>query len=143
MRKASAAWTFPRGRNRLIMNSHFRLVLVTCATLREARKIARVIVSQRLAACVNIPLTPLESIYTWKAKVQTSREYLLLIKSVVNRLPKLEGAVKNLHSYDVPEFVVLPISAGSREYLKWLDECVKSSGTKKQASRPEANRALR
>lgn len=113
------------------MKSHFRLVLLTCATLPEARKIARVIVSQRLAACVNVSLTPLESIYTWKGKVQTSREYLLLIKSVVNRLPELERTVKKLHSYDVPEFVVLPISAGSREYLKWLDEGVKSSGTKK------------
>jgi periplasmic divalent cation tolerance protein len=113
------------------MNSHFRLVIVTCATLRQARKIARVIVSQRLAGCVNISLTPLESIYTWKGKVHTSREYLLLIKSVVNRLPKLERAVKKLHSYDVPEFVALPISAGSRDYLKWLDEGVKSSRTQK------------
>jgi periplasmic divalent cation tolerance protein len=97
-----------------------RVVLVTCGSLKEARKIARGMVDAKLAACVNIGTAPVESIYRWKGKVETGREFLLVIKTTASRLSALEKEVKRLHSYDVPEFVVLEIAAGSREYLQWL-----------------------
>ncbi|MDQ1406499.1 MAG: periplasmic divalent cation tolerance protein [Acidobacteriaceae bacterium] len=102
-----------------------RVVLVTCGTLPEAKRIARAAVKARLAACVNVMLSPVESIYRWKGKVEISREYLLLMKTTAKRLPELERMVRSLHSYDVPEFLVLPVVSGSREYLGWLAESVK------------------
>ena len=98
----------------------FRVVLVTCGTLAEGRRIARRVVSSRLAACVNIILSPVESFYTWKGNLEKAREYLLVIKTTSKRLAELESEVKRLHTYEVPEFIALPVVAGSREYLAWL-----------------------
>jgi periplasmic divalent cation tolerance protein len=100
------------------------VVLVTCSTAAEARRIARAVVDARLAACVNILPGALESIYRWRGKVETARERLLLIKTSRKRLAKLQATVERLHSYDVPEFIALPIAAGSPAYLAWLDECL-------------------
>jgi periplasmic divalent cation tolerance protein len=105
----------------------FRLVLVTCSSLAEARKIARTAIQKHLAACVNIHSTKLESIYRWKGKVETAREHLLFIKTTSRRLKALEREVLRLHSYETPEFLVLPISSGSRPYLRWLADCAKGS----------------
>jgi periplasmic divalent cation tolerance protein len=105
----------------------FRIVLVTCGTLKEGRKIGREVVSKRLAACVNMGVSPVESFYTWKGKLENAREYLLVIKTTEKRLRELEKEVKRLHSYEVPEFVVLPVAAGSKEYLSWLGASVKPS----------------
>jgi periplasmic divalent cation tolerance protein len=96
------------------------VVLVTCASDREAKRIARAVVGARLAACVNILPGSVTSIYRWKGKVETAREKLLLIKTSRKHLAKLKAAVERLHSYEVPEFIALPIGAGSRNYLKWL-----------------------
>jgi periplasmic divalent cation tolerance protein len=104
-----------------------RVVLVTCGTLTEARRIARAAVEAKLAACVNVVLNPVESIYRWKGKVEVSREYLLIMKSTTRRLAELERMVRSMHSYDLPEFLVLPVVSGSREYLGWLVESVKPS----------------
>jgi periplasmic divalent cation tolerance protein len=104
-----------------------QVVLVTCGTFAEARRIARAAVEAKVAACVNVLSNPVESIYRWKGEVEVSREYLLVMKSTASRLPELEGIVRRLHSYDVPEFLVLQIVAGSREYLRWLVESVKPS----------------
>jgi len=103
----------------------FRVVLVTCGSFTEARRIARHVVSARLAACVNIIHSPVESFYTWKGNLEKAREYLLVVKSTATRLAALEKEVKRLHSYDVPEFIALPIAAGSSGYLSWVQECVK------------------
>jgi periplasmic divalent cation tolerance protein len=100
--------------------TQFRIVLVTCPTLPEARKISRSILEKHLAACVNIHTTKVESIYRWKGKIETAREHLLLIKTTARRLKSLEREVLRLHSYETPEFLVLPISSGSRPYLSWL-----------------------
>jgi len=100
----------------------FRLVLVTCGSLPEARKIARAVVEKHLAACVNIHTSPIESIYRWKGKIEGAREHLLLVKTTPKRLRALEREVLRLHSYETPEFLVLPISAGSRAYLRWLGQ---------------------
>jgi periplasmic divalent cation tolerance protein len=108
------------------MPTQFRLVLVTCPSLPESRKISRSLTQKHLAACVNIHTAPLESIYRWKSKIETAREYLLLIKTTTRRLKSLKREVLRLHSYDTPEFLVLPIHSGSRSYLRWLsDSCKK------------------
>jgi periplasmic divalent cation tolerance protein len=101
-----------------------RVVLVTCATLEEGRKIARAVVEKRVAACVNLVTHAVESFYMWEGKLEDSSEYLLVIKTSAERLRELEKEVMALHSYDTPEFVVLPIVAGSEKYLKWVEEAV-------------------
>ena len=105
----------------------YRAVLVMCGSLTEARRIARCVVSNRLAACVNIVLSPAESVYTWKGKVETAREYLLVMKTTAKRLVELEREVLRFHSYEVPEFIALPITGGSTKYLSWLDASVRSA----------------
>jgi len=105
--------------------TQFRLVLVTCGSLPEARKIARGVVEKHFAACVNILIAPVESIYNWKGKLERSREHLLLIKTTSKRLRGLEREVLCLHSYETPEFLVLPIAAGSAGCLDWLREALK------------------
>jgi periplasmic divalent cation tolerance protein len=103
-----------------------RIVLVTCESMRQAQKIANVVVEKRLAACVNILGGVIQSVYRWKGSVENAKEILMVIKTTKRRLAELEREVKRLHSYDVPEFVVLPIAAGSRQYLGWLEESVKA-----------------
>src|SRR4029077_14208797 len=102
------------------MLTQFRLVLVTCSSLPEARKISRSLLQKHLAACVNIYTAPVESIYRCKGKIETAREHLLLIKTTTRRLKSLEREVLRLHSYETPEFLVRPISSGSKAYLRWL-----------------------
>ncbi len=102
--------------------TRFRVVLVTCATLEEARKIARNVVERRLAACVNIVTHAVESFYAWEGKLENISEYLLMMKTTDERVEGLQREVLNLHSYDTPEFIVLPIVAGCEEYLKWLGD---------------------
>jgi len=100
------------------------VVLVTCGNRREAERIARAVVSERLAACVNLLEAPVRSIYRWKGKVEQAREFLLLIKTSRPRLPALREQIVQLHSYDVPEFIALPVVAGSPDYLTWLADCL-------------------
>src|ERR1700688_3655994 len=107
------------------MSTQFRLVLVTCPSLPEARKISRALLQKHLAACVNIHTPPIESVYRWKGKIETAREHLLLIKTTARRLKSLEKEVLRLHSYETPELLVLPISGGSRAYLRWLSNSCK------------------
>jgi periplasmic divalent cation tolerance protein len=79
-----------------------RIVLITCGSILEARRIASKVVRKRLAACANIVLGPVQSIYRWKGRVQGAREVLMLLKTSANRLDELEREVKRLHSYEVP-----------------------------------------
>jgi periplasmic divalent cation tolerance protein len=103
---------------------NYRLVLVTCANPIQAKLIARSVIEKRVAACVNILRSPVDSYYRWKDKVEKAREYILLIKTTERKLGGLEREVKRLHSYDVPEFIALPIVAGSERYLSWLSDSV-------------------
>ncbi len=96
-----------------------RIVLTTAGSEEEARKIARHLVENRLAACVNI-IPQIESIYRWQGKVDSSREWLLLVKTTDERFPAVRDAIRELHSYELPECVVLNIEDGSSEYLQWL-----------------------
>ena len=98
------------------------LVLVTCPSGAEAKRIAYAVVEARLAACVNILPGAINSVYRWKGKVESARERLLLIKTSRKRLAKLQAAVERLHSYEVPEFIALPIAKGSDAYLSWIEE---------------------
>ena len=97
----------------------YRVVLVTCASVVEARRIGRSAVEKKLAACANI-VAGVESIYRWKGKVERAREVLVVMKTTSNRLSQLEREVKRVHSYDVPEFIVLPVVVGSQDYLAWI-----------------------
>lgn len=103
-------------------SENHRLVLVTCANPLQAKLIARSVVEKRLAACVNVIRRSIDSYYRWKGKVEKAHEVLLFIKTAETKLAALEREVKRLHSYDVPEFIALPIAAGSKAYLAWLDE---------------------
>jgi periplasmic divalent cation tolerance protein len=109
----------------MVSGKQSRVALVTCGSANEARRIAKAVVGKRLAACVNILPGMVQSIYRWKGKVESGREVLMVIKTTAGRLAKLEKEVNKLHSYDVPEFVVVPIVAGAREYMRWLLQSVK------------------
>lgn len=109
----------------MIPGGQNRFVFVTCGSLAEARRIARAVVTKRLAACANTVMTPVESVYRWKGKVEEAREFLMVLKTTSKHLPALEKEVKRLHSYDVPEIIALAIAAGSADYLGWLQESVK------------------
>jgi periplasmic divalent cation tolerance protein len=103
--------------------SEFRVVLVTCGSMAEARKIGRALVEKRLAACVNILGSPVESIYRWKGTVEAAREWLMIIKTGARQLKRVEEEVRRLHSYETPEFLVVGVAGGSKGYLSWLAEC--------------------
>ena len=102
-----------------------RVVLVMCGSLREGRRIARSVVGKRLAACANMGTAAVESVYWWKGKMEKAREFPLTIKTTEGRVKELEKEVKRWHSYDVAEFLVLPVEGGSREYLSWVQNSVK------------------
>ena len=103
------------------------LVLVTCGSRNEALQIARVLVAQRLAACDSEIGVPVASTYRWKGRVESAKEFLLLIKTSKKRFAAVRDAVRTLHSYEVPEIIALPIAAGSRDYLGWIAESVKTT----------------
>jgi periplasmic divalent cation tolerance protein len=100
------------------------VVLVTCPDRPVAERIARALVEERLAACVNL-LPGLTSIYRWEGALCQESETLLLIKTRRERLSALARRVKALHPYTVPEVIALPVLAGSTSYLKWIRDSVR------------------
>jgi len=100
-----------------------RIVLSTAGSEEEARKIAQALVERRLAACVNI-VGPIHSVYRWKGAVESAPERLLIIKTTSAAFPRVRDAIRELHSYELPECVMLPVEAGGEEYLKWIEESV-------------------
>lgn len=98
------------------------VILVTCGNAREADRIARALVEERLAACVNIHQAAVRSVYRWKGKVERARQILLVVKTSSRLFPRLRRRVKELHSYQTPEILALPVAAGSRDYLAWIEE---------------------
>lgn len=101
-----------------------RLVLTTCASLEEARTIAHTLVERHLAACVNI-VPQIESVYRWKDEVETSTEWLLLIKTTAEIADRVRESLNQLHSYEIPECIEIAIEAGSVAYLEWIGESVR------------------
>ncbi len=100
------------------------LVFITTGSPAEGERIARALVQGRLAACVNI-VPAITSIYRWQEEVHTDSEVLLIAKSRPELFESLAARVKELHSYQVPEIIALPIVAGSPAYLSWIDESVR------------------
>ena len=96
------------------------VVLTTCESEEQARTLARHLIEQRLAACVNI-LPGARSIYRWKDTIEDAAEFVLVIKSRRDAFGKLRDAIAHLHSYEIPEMIALPVVDGSDAYLDWMD----------------------
>ncbi|MFB3815563.1 MAG: divalent-cation tolerance protein CutA [Terriglobales bacterium] len=100
-----------------------RIVLTTCGSKDEAQHIAHELVERHLAACVNV-VGPIESVYTWKGEVESAAEWMLLVKTTGEAFERVRDAIRELHSYELPECVELTIERGSSEYLNWIEENV-------------------
>lgn len=103
------------------MMSMFSVVLTNVKNQSEAKAISEALISERLAACANV-IPNVGSVYLWKGKVERCREVMLLLKTSDNKLDKLMARLKKLHSYEVPELIVLRIERGLTKYLKWMKE---------------------
>ena len=103
---------------------NYGVVLVTAPSRDEAVAIARSLVEAKLAACINI--FPINSIYTWEGKLCADDEWQLIIKTDLSKFDALKANVREVHSYEVPEVVALPIVSGSEPYLQWMSEQVNS-----------------
>ena len=102
------------------------LVLTTAGSAEDARRIASTLVERRLAACVNI-VPQIESVYRWEGAVQQSVEWLLVIKTTREAFAQVRDAIKELHSYDLPECIAVVIDEGTPEYLRWIGDEVRGS----------------
>jgi len=103
--------------------SDYCLVMVTVSSEVEGKKIATALLTEKLAACIN--MTAVDSFYTWSEKINHDQEWQLLIKTRLNLFDQLATQIKLIHSYDVPEIIALPIIAGSLTYLNWIAESTK------------------
>jgi periplasmic divalent cation tolerance protein len=101
-----------------------RLVLTTCGSLEEARSIAQTLVERQLAACVNI-VPQIESVYRWHDEVETSTEWLLVIKTTAEAFDRLRETLIELHSYELPECIAIALEDGSAAYLDWIGQSVR------------------
>jgi periplasmic divalent cation tolerance protein len=107
-----------------VTNPQARLVLTTVNGQEEAERIGQTLVEEKLAACATI-VPGVHSIYRWQGQVETAYETLLLLKTGPDQLPALEARLHALHSYHTPEFLILPVEAGSQGYLDWLHASLK------------------
>ncbi len=98
------------------------VTLCTCPDLSTAQQIARLLVENKLAACVNV-LPGITSVYTWKDQIETAEEHLLVIKSSSQSYQAIENAIRSNHPYEVPEIIALPIDQGLPEYINWINKC--------------------
>ncbi len=99
-------------------------VFTTVEKREDGERIAKIVLEKRLAGCVQV-LGPIKSTYWWKGKIETAEEYLCIMKSKKNLYAELEKAIREIHPYEIPEIIALPIIAGYEGYLKWLDGEVK------------------
>lgn len=97
------------------------LVMTTVARAEDAEYLAREVVERRLAACVNL-LPPITSVYRWHGDVTREEERMLLMKTRADRFPALRDLLLEIHPYEVPEVIAVPLEGGSDGYLKWLDD---------------------
>jgi periplasmic divalent cation tolerance protein len=103
--------------------SSARVVLTTAGNPEEAARLGRTLVEERLAACATL-IPAAESIYRWQGKIESSSETLMLLKTESDRLAALEARLREIHSYETPEFLVLEVEFGSHPYLAWLHGCL-------------------
>lgn len=104
------------------------VVLITAANAGEARDLAEMLMDAHLAACVQI-LQPMTSVFRWKGTIQHQNEVLILVKTLRSKFEQVEREVRAQHSYDTPEIIALPITAGSIPYLEWLFASVDKQGS--------------
>ena len=102
-----------------------RVVVTTTASPEEAASIGRTLVEEHLIACATM-VPAVQSIYRWQGEIESATETLLFLKTTPEQLPALESRLRELHSYDTPEFLVLPVESGSHPYLEWLQASLKS-----------------
>jgi periplasmic divalent cation tolerance protein len=102
-----------------IPDSQVRLLYVTCPDEKVARKISQVLLEEGLIACANI-LPGMESIYWWEGQITTSKEAVVILKTVAERVARVTARVESLHPYDTPCILSLPVEKGSEPYLRWL-----------------------
>lgn len=107
------------GPHMIVPATHTRIVVSTAASHDEAERIARALVDQHLAACVNL-VPGLTSIYRWRGEVESASEILLLIKTTSDCISRVSSLLRSLHSYEMPEFLVLHPDSGTTEYLDWI-----------------------
>jgi periplasmic divalent cation tolerance protein len=100
------------------MDSYIQ-VITTISARPRAEKIARALIDKRLAACVQIA-GPIKSIYRWKGRIETAREWVCVIKTKSRLYKKVEIVIKRLHPYEIPEIIAMPITAANKDYLKWI-----------------------
>ena len=100
-----------------------RLVLTTAESQNQARRIADVLIERKLAACVNI-VPGVQSIYRWKGKAEEAEEWFMFIKTTADHFADVRDAIKEMHSYELPECLCLAVEDGSPEYLRWIEESV-------------------
>jgi periplasmic divalent cation tolerance protein len=117
----------------------YALVLVTAPERKTARKLVRLALEARLAACSNL-IPGLESHYWWQGKIETSREVLILLKTKAALLRPLEQLIARHHPYDTPEFISFTLSQGSERYLRWIEESTKGAEPRRQAGRRASTR---
>lgn len=98
------------------------VTLCTCPDKDTAEKIARLLVEDNLAACVNI-LSNVTSIYSWQGQIESAQEHLLVIKSPAMGYPAIETAIRSHHPYELPEIIAVPIERGLPEYINWILSC--------------------
>lgn len=107
-------------------NPPARIVLTTVADTDEAGRLGRTLVEEHLAACVTV-IPAVHSIYRWQGEIESTSETLLLLKTTQDKLTTLEARLLELHSYKTPEFLVVPVEAGSQAYLEWLQNCMRGA----------------
>jgi len=104
------------------MSTCYQIILCTCPDKNTAENIARLLVKDKLAACVNI-LPGITSVYTWREQIESAQEHLLLIKANKSIYQAIETAIIKQHPYELPEIIAVPIENGLPEYLHWIDSC--------------------
>lgn len=100
----------------------YSFIYITASSKDEAEKIAKALLEDRLAACVNI--FPINSMFWWEGKIENANEYAMIVKTTAEKFAEIRKKVKELHSYKVPCICEIPISRGLREFLDWIDEVV-------------------
>jgi periplasmic divalent cation tolerance protein len=105
--------------------SDFILVISTVPNEEEGKAIAEKLVTERLAACVNLS-SSVQSLYRWQGSISTDSEFMLFIKTRNDLYSKLEQRIRELHSYDVPEIIGIPVCQGSQSYLEWIKKETKA-----------------
>ena len=105
------------------MSQIYQVILSTCPNRASAEKIARQLINDKIAACVNI-LPGITSIYPWKGRIETAQEHLLIVKTREDQYQAVEKSIQTYHPYELPEIIAVPIETALPQYLQWIDSCL-------------------